>query len=284
VKLLETIKSKQDKTIKNVFLSRDNVMEFSYIDKSDGKDIVVVPTQTACNLGCKFCFLTGLNIPVRNLFPYEMIDGVKFTLINSRDENEILLVSFMGCGEPLLNIDRVIKAMNELTNCCYEYNLIRFAVASLIPSTSSIEHFTNEVARKQLLVKFHYSLHTTNNVLRKQLMPAAIPYKAAVIYLKRYKELTKNAVEIHYSLMKGVNDSEQDAKNLVELISGAGFNVKILKLSEKDSELTCSDKVAQFRAILTDSGIDNEYYEPPGNDVGSSCGQFLLDYYTKYSK
>ena len=283
MKLLDTIKSKIDNTVKQVFLSNGDVLEFSYIDKNDGKDIVVAPTQTSCNLGCKFCFLTGLNIPVRNLCRHEIVDGVKYVLMSCRDENEVLLVSFMGCGEPLLNLDKTIKAMNELVNIGYDYNLVRFAIASLIPSKHNLQRFTELVLKNKLLVKFHYSLHTTDDVLRKQLIPAAIPNTDAINGLKTYRIVTGNAVEIHYSLMAGLNDSDKDAENLSQLLSGTEFNVKILKLSEKDSELKQSNRVEEFRNILSKNGIQNEYYDPPGSDVGSSCGQFLLDYYEKYN-
>jgi 23S rRNA (adenine2503-C2)-methyltransferase len=284
MKIINTIKSEIDNTRKQIFLSQNNVLEFSYIDKNDGKDIVVVPTQTSCNLGCKFCFLTGLNIPVRNLRSWEMVDGIKYSLMSFRDENEVLLVSFMGCGEPLCNTKQVVKTMNEISNLGYDYNLIRFAVASLIPSKNSLQEFTELVVSNRLLVKFHYSLHTPNDVLRKQLMPAAIPSKEAIFELKRYNRLTGNNVEIHYSLMNNLNDSDKDAEDLSTLLHDTGFNVKVLKLSEKTSELQCSDKVDKFRSILTKNGIDNEYYEPPGNDVGASCGQFLLSYYENKSR
>ncbi len=286
MKLVETLRSRIDKTVKQVFLSQDDVLEFSYINKGDGKDIVVVPTQTACNLGCKFCFLTGLDLPVRNLRPDEMIDGIKYSVTTFHDDNKILLISFMGCGEPLLSTEKVIKTMASLSDLyfCDDYNLVRFAVASLIPSKHSFIKFKDLVIANNLqqLVKFHYSLHTIDPAIRKQLMPAALPHIESIELLKAYKEETNNAVEIHYSLMDLLNDKDIDAKELSELLKGTGFNVKILKLSEKDYKIQASNRVSEFRKILTDNGIENEYYEPPGSDVGSSCGQFLLDYYKKY--
>jgi 23S rRNA (adenine2503-C2)-methyltransferase len=289
MKLVETLRSKKDRTVKQVFLSQEDVLEFSYLNKGDGKDIVVVPTQTACNLGCKFCFLTGLDLPVRNLRPDEMIDGIKYSVITFHDDNEILLISFMGCGEPLLNPEKTAKTMSSLSSVyfCDDYNLIRFAVASLIPSRHSFIKFKDLIIKNNLhqLVKFHYSLHTTDLSLRKRLMPAAIPSTEGIELLKMYKDETKNDVEIHYSLMDLLNDTDQDAKDLSELLKGTGFNVKILKLSEKESvSLKNSHRVEEFRKILTDNGIENEYYEPPGSDVGASCGQFLLDFYKKYGR
>jgi len=192
----------------------------------------------------------------------------------------------MGCGEPLLSSEKVVKTMASLPSFyfCEDYSLVRFALASLIPSRHSFIKFLDLIIKHGLhrLVKFHYSLHTIDPVLRKQLMPAAIPSTEGIQLLKMYKEETKNNVEIHYSLMDSLNDTDEDAKKLSELLKDTGFNVKILKLSEKESaDLKVSNRV--FRKILTDNEIENEYYEPPGSDVGSSCGQFLLDYYQKYS-
>ena len=72
LEFLEKIKSKLDRTVKYIFLSRGQVIEFSYIDKNDGKDIICAPTQTACRLGCKFCFLSDYDLEVRNLTPEEI--------------------------------------------------------------------------------------------------------------------------------------------------------------------------------------------------------------------
>jgi len=80
IKLLERVGSKTDKTIKFVFLSGGQVIEFSYINKDDGKDIICAPTQTACNLGCKFCFLSDIKLPIRNLEPYEIVVPVYFII------------------------------------------------------------------------------------------------------------------------------------------------------------------------------------------------------------
>ena len=113
MQLLEVIRSKTDKTIKFVFLSGNQIIEFSYINKNDGKDIICAPTQTACNLGCKFCYLSDIKLPVRNLEPYEIVASVNFIveklqLHEGKNANSVLLVSYMGCGEPLLNIANVI--------------------------------------------------------------------------------------------------------------------------------------------------------------------------------
>lgn len=286
MRILETIHSKVDNTVKYVFLSTrstgKDIVEISYINKNDGKDIICVPTQTSCNLGCKFCFLSELNIPIRNLTAFEMYTAPFY--INIPKKNKVLLVSFMGCGEPLNNIENVIEAMVKLRSFYKdEYETVRFAVASLVPRMTALGDFLTDIHVKQLDLKFHYSLHSPKTEVRQSLMPLAYTEADKVISaLREHCNSNKQLkVEIHYSLMKGANDTYEDAKLLSKLIPP--FPIKILKLSEKESNaLTSSPDVSQFRAWLDELGVENEYYEPPGADVGASCGQFLLDYYKKY--
>jgi len=286
MKCLEVIKSKIDNTVKYVFESNNSILEFSYINKNDGKDIIVVPTQTSCNLGCKFCFLTGLKLKVRNLTPIELVEGITHVLNNVPDKNKVLLVSFMGCGEPLLNINNVIDTMKCIEILyAQSYDVVRFAVASLIPDVLLFNDFRYEIKKNNIKCKFHYSLHTTDFLLRKQLMPGAAKESInAILPLLRVYMREGNSVEIHYSLMDGINDTNEDVNTLTTYLGlDPVIPIKFLKLSEKeDSEYRQSKKIDEFRKSLEYFGIPTEYYEPPGSDVGSSCGQFLLDYYERY--
>lgn len=281
---IDIIKSQKDKTVKYVFDSFDSILEFSYINKGDGKDIICVPTQTTCNLGCKFCFLTGLNISQRNLQQHELIDGVEYVVRRSGTSNKILLISFMGCGEPLFNINSVIESARYMQACYTKnYYTIRFAVASLIPTHELFKEFETRVMQLNLKCKFHYSLHTTDPVMRKSLMPGASPICLDLIF--HYMESTNNSAEIHYSLINDINDDIKDATRLIELLKGKPITVKLLKLSEKPGDILLESKrIKEFQAMLEAGGITTEYYEPPGSDVGSSCGQFLSDYYQKYTR
>lgn len=283
MKLLDIIKSKQDNTIKYIFLSNSDVLEFSYINKNDGKDIICIPTQTSCNLGCKFCFLTEQKFKVRNISSDELLVGTSFVTMSNK-HNDVLLVSYMGCGEPLLNIDNIINsAINIKEVFSKDYLVVRFAVASLVPSTTKLIEFLKKVSAAELPMKFHYSLHSPRDEVRKELMPAAAPASLVFPILDEFTNNTYNKMraEVHYSLMKGINDSKEDALMLSHLAEN--FPIKILKLSEKENtDLIGSPNVSEFRKWLESQDMFTEYYEPPGADVGSSCGQFLLDYYNKY--
>jgi 23S rRNA (adenine2503-C2)-methyltransferase len=279
-----------DRTVKYVFVSGGQVIELSLIDKRDGKDIVCAPTQTSCRLGCRFCHLSGLDLPVKNLDAASLSATVRHVVdaegLLTRDKpNPVLLVSFMGCGEPLLNLDGTLAAASAMrAEYGRDYRTVRFAVASLIPKLSAMREFTDRVRSAGLAVKFHWSLHTPDDGLRRELMPAARPIGPSLELVKRFVSLTGNAAEVHYALMMDVNDRDRDAEALIGLLAGTGISVKFLRYNEKEGAgLQQSSRVGHFRSALAGAGIENEYYEPPGADIGSSCGQFLLDYYERFA-
>jgi len=287
--LKRTVHSKVDNTIKYVFSRRDDsVMELSYINKNDGKDIICVPCQTMCNLGCKFCQATDYigKIQTKPIMGVEISEAIRYIYndLNLIANPKTLLVSFMGMGEPTLNSKNVIDAM-MLIKCEYENIYTRFAFATSLPDFLVVEFF--EMARlikfHNLPVKLHISLHYTNDELRKEWMPKALDIKSTLAAANFYKVFTGNPVEIHYALISGVNDSYSDAAELAHLLKKTGFNVKFLLYNEKKSlEAHASDieKFKSFRSILDMSeSIDSEYYIPPGSDIGSSCGAFLMDEY-----
>lgn len=291
MKLLEVIRSKTDKTIKFVFLSEGQVIEFSYINKDDGKDIICAPTQTACNLGCKFCFLSDINLPVRNLEPYEIVAPInliigKLELLERKNANSVLLISYMGCGEPLLNIANVIEASRQIQSSMQgRYETIRFAVASLIPSLSLMEKFIGLVKKTDLKIKFHLSLHSADHMVRKGLMPSAELLEESIELVEKYICQTGNSAEIHYALIKNINDRDSDAEMLVSLLTDKPISVKFLAYNAKPTlDFEESKRVEYFQKKLENIGVKTEFYRPPGWDIGSSCGQFLMDYYLKYNK
>jgi 23S rRNA (adenine2503-C2)-methyltransferase len=288
--LRDILYSKEDKTVKYVFSSNGFILEFTWIDKNDSKAIICVPTQTNCRLGCQFCHLTGLDIPVHSLTPDQITQGIQYVLNHQKETNPkynkenypILLISFMGCGEPLNNINGVIDSAKQIRDLYKsEFDIVRFAVASLIPTYKQFEKFKELVVENNLPIKFHWSLHTTNVGLRKQIMPGAAEMNVPIV--SSYTD-TGNALEIHYTIMDEVNDSDEDANKLIDLFSKTKANIKLMRYSEKkDLDLQRSKKVGEFMDKLIAGGIKTEYYEPPGNDVGSSCGQFLLNHYKEYN-
>ena len=290
LQLVKKVKSKLDNTIKFIFLSYGQIIEFSYINKSDGKDIICAPTQTACNLGCKFCFLSDYDLSVMNLTPREILLPLEYIISNLKllkkeKINKILLISFMGCGEPLLNIKNLIDTCNIIRNKYKnEYSTVRFAIATLIPKIQLMQKFTEEVKNHQLSLKLHLSLHSPDPYIRNKIMPSASLILESIILLEFFMLYTANSVEIHYTLINNVNDTNKDAGNLIRLLKNRSIPVKFLDYNKKPSLLFKeSSRIKYFRKKLRAWGITTEFYNPPGSDIGSSCGQFLMDYYKKYN-
>jgi adenine C2-methylase RlmN of 23S rRNA A2503 and tRNA A37 len=282
MQLIDSIKSSVEDVYKLIYNGSDNIpLEVSYIRKNDGKDILCVPTQTSCKMGCKFCHLTGLDIPAKNLAPEEILDLVKAALEFQCPDNPTLLISFMGAGEPLLNVSGIIESA-KLIQALPGYQNIRFAISTIIPSRKAFTDFTEQVISNKLPFKIHWSLHCITTEVRKNLMPSAMPAVQSLYLLSNYIKLTGQPVEIHYTLMAGINDTPFDIE-CISTIVDRKMTIKLLRFSPKSDEPTLmeSQSTAQFRAQLEQNGFTVEVYSPPGRDIGSSCGQFILDQYTK---
>lgn len=282
MELTNCIKSKVDATEKYIFNLKGQEVELSYIQKNDGKDIIICPTQTSCKMGCTFCFLTGMNLPVVNLTAEDMCSGVNQVIKEAGlPHSETLLVSFMGSGEPLLNYKSTIRACKELCHLGLRalggkapyFHTVRFAVATMIPSSQLMREFTE--AARTLPIKLHLSLHSPFDDVRNRMMPAAEKVKPSLDLLRDYYCITKNPIEIHYTLIDGVNDREEDKQALLELLD-ADTPIKFLDFKVRcDSDRRGSSRVGYFRGALEAAGVPTEFYAPPGPDIGSSCGQFV---------
>lgn len=287
--LKKIVTSSDDGTTKYVFFRNSGgaILEFSYINKNDGKDIICVPCQTMCNVGCKFCHATDYvnKIPRQNLLSDEIVDGVDFIyehlkLINNK---RTLLISFMGMGEPVLNMENIVLSMSGIKDKYVDTN-VRFAIATSIPKNGVSDYFelVTIIKKLSLPVKMHISLHYTCNETRMKWMPNSLDIKSTISLAEFFKSYTNNPVEIHYALIKNVNDRLCDAVKLSELIMNRNFEVKFLFYNEKQSLDAQSSDIKQykiFEEILSTNGIRSEYYIPPGMSIGSSCGAFLMDEY-----
>lgn len=273
------VDSAVDNASKFVFkTSTKDLIEFNYIDNGSSKDIICSATQTSCKQGCVFCFLTALNLPVRHLTSDQIVYGVSNVIRHCRNkDNNTLLISFMGAGEPLINKDNVIKAA-KIIHSLYKnkYETVRFAIATIMPSAKLMKEFTKQVKESGLNFKVHLSLHSTSDNSQKEIMPKAGNIRESIDLLINYSLETDNETEIHYTLIKDVNDTDADIVRLVNLFRETGITIKFLDFVES-GELRASSRVLLFREHLKLAGIKTEFYIPPGRDIGTSCGQFLID-------
>jgi adenine C2-methylase RlmN of 23S rRNA A2503 and tRNA A37 len=282
MELVDVLKSSVENVSKLVYREGAKpVMEVSLIRKGDGKDILCVPTQTNCKMGCKFCHLTGLDVPAVNLSSEQIVDLVKEALKFSEPQNPTLLVSYMGVGEPLLNVDGVIDSAKEIRKLS-NYKVVRFGVSTLIPGSKPFNYLIDKVVENDLQCKLHWSLHSAQSSVRKSLMPSAMGIREGSSLALQYMERTKQPVEVHYTLINGVNDTLRDVKSLSSVLDKR-LVIKILRFAphKLEPQLEESNVTSLFKKSLENEGFTVEVYSPPGRDIGSSCGQFILDQYSK---
>ncbi|MCK5016486.1 MAG: radical SAM protein [Candidatus Peribacteraceae bacterium] len=296
MKIIEKVVSDVDDAVKYVFDSVGLSFEVSYINKnkrsddeakSSSKHIICVSTHSGCVMGCKFCHLTGESTGMTQLAPSAIMDAIEIIYkeqIKGKEEKEIL-ISFMGSGEPMMSTQVIISVMEMINENMTGQN-IRFALATMLPDTSSsrlaLFELAEEVKKNKYNLKIHLSLHFTVNDTRKEWMPNASDIRPSIAALEYYNKLTRNEVEIHYTLIDKVNDKLTDLNWLVNLLKGRDIPVKFLKFNPTDnSNFNPSDKsvFVWFRDYLYHHDIMSEYYEPNGADVGASCGQFKLEHY-----
>ena len=286
--LIDTIHSKVDKTVKYIFRLQDGLItEVSYIDNGSPKDIICIGSQTSCSMKCRFCLTSDLEgVVLRNLTSQEISGCVRQVYDKQCLGNRILLVSYMGCGEPLLNWMNVIESMIDINQ--FQPNS-RFAISTLIPNKNVFEFFkfVEKIQFYGLNVKIHLSLHFTKDEIRREWMPAALNIIPSLDALEFYRDITGNSVEIHYTLIEGVNDSVENAEELSNLVVDRQIPIKLLQYNARPclEYVSSQDKrLRLFKEELINNCVRHEYYIPPGQDVGASCGAFLIDYYKKYNK
>ena len=280
-KVVRKQESQKDGTIKYLWqLSDGNCVETVLMRYNYG-NTVCISTEVGCALGGAFCAspIGGL---VRRLEPFEMLDEVLFTQIDSG--LPVSRIVLMGIGEPLDNFDNVMRFL-ELVNSEAGMNIsmrhISLSTCGLIPKIDAL-------AEKKLQISLAISLHGPNNEIRSKIMPVnkAYPIEDLLEACRRYFAATGRRIHFEYAMIDGVNDREQDAKEILRRMKGLPAHFNLIPLNHvEESPLKPSSKaaVAKFQKILEDGGITATVRRTLGGDIDASCGQ-LRRKYNKESK
>ena len=275
-KVVRKQESKKDGTIKYLWqLSDGNCVETVLMRYNYG-NTVCISTEVGCAMGCAFCASTigGL---VRRLEPFEMLDEVLFTQIDSG--LPISRIVLMGIGEPLDNFDNVLRFL-ELVNSGDGMNIsmrhISLSTCGLVPRIDAL-------AEKKLQISLAISLHGPNNEIRSKVMPVnkAYPIEVLLDACRRYFAATGRRIHFEYAMIDGVNDREEDAKELLRRMKGLPAHFNLIPLNHvEESPLKPSSKaaVAKFQKILEDGGITATVRRTLGGDIDASCGQLRRKY------
>lgn len=269
----------EDGTRKWLFgYSGGHEIETVFIPEAD-RGTLCISSQVGCTLACTFCH-TGTQRLVRNLNAAEIVGQV----LSARDtlgewgtpseERIISNIVFMGMGEPLFNYDHVAQACHMLT----DQNALGLSKRKVTISTSgvvpNIYKMTDEIG-----VNLAISLHAVRDELRNEIVPINRKYPlAALLESMRYfaAKFPSRRILIEYVMLKGVNDSDADAHQLVELLRNIPVKVNLIPFNPwPNSPYECSsnNRIHAFARILQSNNLSTPIRKTRGQDILAACGQ-----------
>ena len=273
-KIIETHES-SDGTLKFlVELIDGNKVECVYIPEKT-RGTICLSSQVGCSLTCHFC-RSGTQKSVKNLTASEIVSQiilVKDKLKDWGDQKIVSNIVFMGQGEPLINFFHLKKAIQILKN----KNGLNYGNKKITVSTSGIANKIQEAA-EEIGTYLALSLHAPNDELREKIMPINKKFKIQdlVKQLKYYTSIVKEPIFLEYVMLKGVNDTEHCAKQLVNLMAQFPSKVNLIEFNSWPGvkfEPTERKDIEKFSKYIQDKGYMSFIRRSRGDDVLAACGQ-----------
>lgn len=264
----EVVELSVDGTRKYLFRLADGNCVESVLIPEEGRNTLCISSQVGCAMGCAFC-LTGTFKLTRNLTCAEIINQVCAV----QQEVPVNNVVFMGMGEPLANLDNVIRALKILT---YPDGM-QISTRKVTVSTSGLVPELERLGR-EVTVNLAVSLNATTDEERDRLMPVnrSYPLKELLAACKRFPLPGNRMITFEYVLISGVNDSLDDAKRLVKLIHGIPAKVNLIAFNEHEGCSLCrpdQPTIDRFHKFLLDKNITVITRSSRGADISAACGQ-----------
>lgn len=263
--------SRYDKTVKYLFSFNDGECVESVVMSYKHGYSICISTQVGCKMGCTFC-ATGKSGFSRSLVPSEMLGQIEAAQrdLNIRISNIVL----MGMGEPLDNFDNVVKFLRLVSSD----NGLNIGMRHITLSTCGIVPKIYELAKLHLGITLSVSLHAPNDEIRQRTMPIARKYSIEELLkaCSDYFKTTGRRVTFEYSMISGVNDSDENARELAKRLEGTQSHVNLIPVNtvEGTGYLKSNIKRQQaFIKILAAKNIGATVRRTLGSDINASCGQ-----------
>lgn len=276
---IEVIKKlvSKDGTVKYLFALPDGTAVESVVMNYKHGNSLCISTQVGCKMGCSFCASTIAGFE-RHLLPSEMLSQVYF----ADKTHGISSIVLMGIGEPLDNFDNVMKFLSLLS----DKDGFNMSLRHVSLSTCGIVPKIYELSDLDLGLTLSISLHAPNDDLRKQIMPIANKYSLdeLISACKTYFEKTGRRISFEYSLIDGVNDTDECAKELAKLLHGFNCHVNLIPVNEVKERSYRASKiksVERFKEILIQNGINATVRRTLGTDISAACGQLRKNHVKK---
>jgi len=251
-----------------------NRVETVYIPE-ERRATLCISSQVGCALACRFCSTAqqGFN---RNLSTGEIIGQLLLAQLRLGEERKITNVVMMGMGEPLLNFDNVVAAMNLMMDD-FAFGLSKRRVTISTSGVVPAMHRLSDVCDVSMAV----SLHAPNDDLRNELVPInqKYPLKQLMEACRDYaKTGPRKHITFEYVMLEGINDSLQDARQLIKLLSSVPSKVNLIPFNpfpQSNYRCSSSDSILKFRDVLHNAGIVTTIRKTRGEDIDAACGQLV---------
>lgn len=277
LKLVETIDSIDGDTTKFLWELADGKYVESVLIRAPDRRTVCVSSQVGCGARCAFC-ASGKGGFVRQLEAAEILEQViQIDQWLKKNEERVSHIVFMGMGEPLDNYDHVLKTIRLLTSP----GGLNISQRRITVSTVGVVEGIERLGDEDLKVNLVLSLHAPNQNTRKKIIPYARKYALEDVLASMlvYAKKTKRDITYEYTLMAGINDSLEQAKELSLLVRGHPCTVNLipynpvpgLKLHRPEKE-----QIEAFRDVLVEAGIPTTWRYTKGKDIAAACGQLAL--------
>ncbi len=267
-------KTSRDGSEKFLFGLEDGETVETVLIHDGSRRTLCVSSQVGCAMGCLFC-LTGATGFTRNLEAYEIVDQV-IAVQRLIEPERITNIVFMGMGEPLNNLDNVHGAITTMVR------LLKVSRRRITVSTSGLVPGIERLSELSPSVNLAVSLNATTDRLRDRLMPVNRRYPIGVLLraCRRYPLEPRRRITFEYVMIEGLNDSDDDARNLVALLRGIPSKVNLIPFNHHEGSAFRSpaeDKVLRFRALLQEAGLTAMVRKSKGRDILAACGQLRGD-------
>ena len=276
VQMLERQVSQIDGTNKFLFELEDGHVVESVLMKYKHGNSVCISSQVGCRMGCKFCASTigGLE---RNLLPSEMLGEIyQIQKISGERVSNIVV---MGSGEPLDNYENFVKFVRLLS----DDKGLNISQRNITISTCGIVPNMKRLAEEGLQITLALSLHGSTQEKRKVLMPIAYKYELPDVLAgcDYYFEKTGRRITFEYSLVHGVNDRDEDANELIEILKPRNCHINLIPVNpikERSFEKPSRKSAENFKNKLEKNGINVTIRREMGSDIDGACGQLRRRY------
>ena len=263
--------SKIDGTIKFLFKLCDGEYIESVLMKYKHGYSICISTQVGCKMGCTFC-ATGKQGFKRNLAPSEMLSQIQCA--SEECGERISNVVLMGMGEPLDNYKNVLKFLELVSSD----NGLNIGMRHISLSTCGIVDKIYDLADRKMQLTLSVSLHAPNDEIRKKTMPVNNVWGVNELLksCKYYTEMTGRRISFEYAMIKGVNDSDECARELAQKLKGTLSHVNLIPVNNVTGinyKKSAIERQKKFISILDNKGINATVRRTLGSDIEASCGQ-----------